>query len=170
MIDRPSKADGAAVWRIARDSGKLDLNSSYAYLMWCQDFADTSVVARVDGDLGGGGDGSVVGFVLGYRKQAAPDTVVVWQVAVDSSQRGQGLAGRMLDGLYRPLTAYADTRYLATTVTPDNEASIALFSSFAARWNAEMSKSELFAAGDFPDEHEQEDLYLIGPLVQQPAG
>lgn len=154
-LEQPSVADGAALWRIARDSGKLDLNSSYAYLLWCRDFSATSIVAR-DGDR-------VVGFVLGYRRQDVPSTVVVWQVAVDSSQRGRGLAGRLLDGLFSRVTA-AEVRYLETTVTPDNAASIALFASFAKRWSAEMSETRLFAASDFPDEHEPEQLYRIGPL------
>lgn len=45
-LDTPRIEDGAAIWRIARDSGSLDLNSSYSYLLWCRDFADTTVVAR----------------------------------------------------------------------------------------------------------------------------
>ncbi|MDV6011936.1 diaminobutyrate acetyltransferase [Haloechinothrix sp. LS1_15] len=155
-IGKPAQSDGAALWRVARDSGKLDLNSSYAYLMWCVDFAGTSVVARRDGE--------VVGFVLGYRKQEAHDTVMVWQVAVDASQRGEGLAGRLLDDLFTRVTAQG-VRYLATTVTPDNEASLAMFRSFAARWNAEMTGRELFAASDFPEPHEPEDEYVIGPLA-----
>ncbi|MGH3519169.1 MAG: diaminobutyrate acetyltransferase [Haloechinothrix sp.] len=161
VIENPVRADGAALWRIARDSRKLDLNSSYAYLLWCQDFADTSVVARVGG--------KAVGFIIGYRKQATPDTAVVWQVAVDSSQRGKGLAGRMLDRMYSQLVSDG-VRHLETTVTPDNAASIALFRSFATRWNAEIQRSDLFASADFPDDHEQEDLYRIGPLLAPPPG
>lgn len=161
VIDNPRKSDGAALWRIARDSQKLDLNSSYAYLLWCQDFSDTSVVARVDGEP--------VGFVIGYRKQNAPDTAVVWQVAVDASQRGRGLAGGLLDSMYSKLVADG-VRYLETTITPDNTASIALFTSFAKRWNAELERRDLFAASDFPDGHEQEDLYRIGPLETPPGG
>lgn len=155
LIESPTKADGAALWRIARDSKKLDLNSSYAYLLWCRDFADTSVVAKVDG--------TAVGFVIGYTKQ---DAGFVWQVAVDASQRGKGLAGALLDELFTRLVARG-VRYLETTITPDNEASIRLFASFAKRWNTTMERSELFSAADFPAEdgtHEQEDLYRIGPL------
>lgn len=159
VIDHPTKADGAALWRIARDSQKLDLNSSYAYLLWCQDFANSSVVARVDG--------AAVGFVMGYRKPDAPDVAIVWQVAVDASQRGKGLAGRMLDAMYAVLLNRG-VRYMETTITPDNDASIALFTSFANRWGAELDRSELFAASDFPDEHEREDLFRIGPLVTPP--
>lgn len=152
VIDSPSKKDGAAIWRIARDSGKLDLNSSYAYLLWCHDFADTSVVARV-------GD-EVVGFVIGYRRPQAPDTLVVWQVAVDAGQRGRGTAGALLDSLVQR----TGTRRVETTITPDNDASIALFRSLAGRWGAEMSVAGEFDAQEFPDDHETEVLYRIGPF------
>ncbi|WP_091803210.1 diaminobutyrate acetyltransferase [Prauserella marina] len=155
VIESPSKADGAALWRIARDSKKLDLNSSYAYVLWCLDFADTSVVARVDG--------KTVGFVIGYRRPAVADAALVWQVAVDDSQRGRGLAGKMLDALFARL-ADEGVRYLDTTITPDNEASIRLFESFAKRWEATLERSPLLAADDFPDTHEREDLFHIGPL------
>lgn len=158
LIESPTKADGAALWRIARDSKKLDLNSSYAYLLWCRDFADTSVVAKVDG--------AAVGFVIGYAKQ---DTGFVWQVAVDASQRGKGLAGALLDELFTRLVARG-VRYLETTITPDNEASIRLFASFAKRWNATVERTDLFSAADFPSEdgkREQEDLYRIGLLSRR---
>ncbi|WP_197318854.1 diaminobutyrate acetyltransferase [Saccharomonospora sp. NB11] len=155
VIETPTKQDGAALWRIARDSQKLDLNSSYAYLLWCVDFADTSVVARVDGEI--------VGFVIGYRRPTDPESVLVWQVAVDASQRGRGLAGTLLDDLFGRLVD-SGVRYLDTTITPDNEASIRLFSSFAKRWNATLERSRLFESGDFPDGHEPEDLFRIGPL------
>ncbi|WP_158882184.1 diaminobutyrate acetyltransferase [Amycolatopsis anabasis] len=161
VIESPAKGDGAALWQIARDSKKLDLNSPYAYLLWCRDFADTSVVARVDGEA--------VGFVIGYVKPSAPDTLLVWQVAVDTSQRGRGLAGSLLDELFARATARG-IRYLETTITPDNKASIKLFSSFATRWDAELSRYDLFAPSDFPDDgeqHQPEDLYRIGALHPQ---
>lgn len=161
LIESPTKADGSALWRIARDSQKLDLNSPYAYLLWCHDFGDTSVVARVGG--------KAVGFVIGYRKPAAPDAALVWQVAVDASQRGRGLAGSLLDELFTKLVGLG-VRYLETTVSPSNEASIKTFSSFAKRWDTDMDRLDLFAPSDFPDDgaqHEQEDLYRIGPLAPE---
>ncbi len=57
--------DGAAIWRIARDSKVLDLNSSYSYLLWCRDFAATSAVAR-------GENGEPIAFVTGYLRPTAP--------------------------------------------------------------------------------------------------
>lgn len=155
LFGSPTIDDGAELWRIACDTGKLDPNSSYAYLLWCRDFAGTSVVARKEH--------GVVGFVIGYRRPEASDVLVVWQVAVDASQRDKGLAGTLLDELLGRVTAQG-VRYLETTVTPDNAPSIALFTSFATRWSAELRDSELFAAGAFPDEHEPERLYRIGPL------
>lgn len=155
VLEQPTRRDGAALWRIARDSGKLDLNSSYFYLMWCRDFAATSIVARVAGE--------VAGFVLGYRRADATDAVVVWQVAVPDAYRGAGLGARLLDALFDRLTD-GETRYLEASVTPDNAASIALFSSFARRWSSELSVTDLFTAEDFPEPHEPEQLYRIGPL------
>jgi L-2,4-diaminobutyric acid acetyltransferase len=157
VIDRPSAQDGAAIWRIARDSGKLDLNSSYAYLLWCHDFADTSAVARVGDD--------VVGFVIGYRRPASPDIVVVWQIAVAAGQRGKGTAAALLDALVRRTGA----THVETTVTPDNDASNALFRSAADRWGAQMRVAGEFAAREFPDEHETEVLYRIGPIARAQA-
>ncbi|GAA4537539.1 diaminobutyrate acetyltransferase [Amycolatopsis samaneae] len=158
LIEYPTKADGAALWRIARDSAKLDLNSPYAYMLWCRDFADSSVVVS-DG-------GEPVGFVIAYRRPGDQETALVWQVAVDASQRGKGLAGALLDELFRRLVPRG-VRYLETTITPDNEASIRLFTSFAKRWNAACESDRLFEAADFPadgETHEPEDLYRIGPL------
>lgn len=158
LIECPTKADGAALWRIARDSKKLDLNSPYAYLLWCRDFSDTSVVARMDGQA--------VGFVIAYRRPEAPDTALVWQVAVDASERGRGLGRALLDELFTRLVGRG-VRYLESTITPDNKASVKLFTSFAQRWSAELESSTLFARSDFPDDndlHEQEDLFRIGPL------
>jgi diaminobutyrate acetyltransferase len=154
-LESPQVSDGAALWRVARDSGSLDLNSSYAYLLWCKDFADTSVVVRERGD--------VVGFVTGYVPPATRDTLMVWQVAVAGSHRGAGLAAKMLDHLLDRLRP-AGVRYLETTVTEDNTASNRLFRSLAERRLADVDRAELFAAADFPDHHEAEFRYRIGPF------
>ncbi|WP_052021098.1 diaminobutyrate acetyltransferase [Actinokineospora spheciospongiae] len=155
VIEQPSTKDGCELWRIARDSRVLDLNSSYAYLLWCRDFAGTSLVARVDG--------RVVGFVIGFTRPTEPGTVVVWQIAVDADQRGQGLAAALLDELAAAL-APRGVRTVETTISPDNAASIALFTAFARRHRTDIDRAELFGADHFPDEHEAEDLYRIGPL------
>lgn len=152
----PTVADGGRMWEIARDSKKLDLNSSYAYLLWARDFHRTSAVARLDG--------RVAGFVIGYLRPVEPATLLIWQVAVDASARGRGVAGALLDHLVARLRPAVT--HLETTVTPDNDASMALFESFAKRWSASVRVDEVFARADFPEEHEPENLYRIGPLSE----
>ncbi|MGX4692954.1 diaminobutyrate acetyltransferase [Streptomyces sp. JNUCC 63] len=157
-IERPAVADGAALWRLAKDSGTLDVNSSYSYLLWCRDFAATSAVAR-------GADGEPVGFVTGYVRPDRPRTLLVWQVAVDAGHRGRGLAARLLDGLTTRVAAERGLTTVETTITPGNTASERLFTSYAARHGAAVEREVLFDTGQFPDgPHDPEVLYRIGPL------
>ncbi|MFF4491903.1 diaminobutyrate acetyltransferase [Streptomyces sp. NPDC001544] len=159
LIDRPAVADGAALWRIAKDSETLDLNSSYSYLLWCRDFAGTSAVAR-------GADGSPIGFLTGYVRPEQPHTLLVWQVAVDAAHRGRGIAAALLESLAARLGAERGISWVETTITPDNAASERLFTSFAERHGATVSREVLFDSGLFPDgPHESEVLYRIGPLT-----
>ncbi|MBV2355134.1 diaminobutyrate acetyltransferase [Streptomyces sp. J2-1] len=158
LIDQPTVADGAALWRLAKDSKTLDLNSSYSYLLWCRDFAGTSAVAR-------DADGGPVGFVTGYVRPDRPGTLLVWQVAVDSAYRGHGIAARLLDALTARLAAERGVTRVETTITPGNTASERLFTSFAERHDAALTRETLFDTGLFPDgTHDPEVLYLIGPL------
>lgn len=161
-LESPRVEDGAAIWRIARDSGTLDLNSSYSYLLWCRDFAATSVVARDP-------RGEPVGFITGYIRPQRPRTLVVWQVAVDQRWRGRGLAAALLDGLTARVAEHSDIHGIETTITPDNTASNRLFTSFAERQGAAVEREVLFDGGLFPDGgHEPEVLYRIGPLASRP--
>ncbi|GAA2408551.1 diaminobutyrate acetyltransferase [Actinomadura vinacea] len=154
-LEEPALADGPELWRLARDSRVLDVNSPYSYVLWCRDFARTSVVAR---------DGSVpCGFITGYARPERPDTLFVWQVAVDPGYRGQGLARRMLDGLGDRAAALG-CRYVEATVTPDNTASTRMFESFARGRGCALARSPLFGPEHFPEGHEPEVLFRIGPL------
>lgn len=154
VIRQPTIEDGSAMWRVARDSQRLDLNTPYAYILWARDFAATSLVAEVDGKVGG--------FVSGYLRPDSPETVMVWQIAVDEACRGRGLAGRLLD----ELAARTGAKALETTVTADNPESIGLFSSFATRQGAQHSITDLFTVEHFPSdgEYKPELLHRIEPL------
>ncbi|MEU9983989.1 diaminobutyrate acetyltransferase [Streptomyces sp. NPDC050856] len=157
-IDTPRVEDGAAIWRIARDSEVLDLNSSYSYLLWCRDFAATSLVAR-------GADGEPIAFVTGYVRPQRPETLVVWQVAVDRAHRGRGLAGVLLDALTARVRGQG-VHTVETTVTPDNTASDRLFTSYAERRGAALEREVLFDGDLFPEgTHQPEVLYRIGPIA-----
>ncbi|MFE5295484.1 diaminobutyrate acetyltransferase [Streptomyces sp. NPDC056632] len=155
--------DGADLWRIARESGDLDVNSPYSYLLWCRDFAATSAVARDDA-------GRAVGFVTGYLRPEAPGTLFVWQVAVDGSHRGTGVAGALLDALAARVAAEHGPVRLEATVTPGNVPSDRLFRSYARRHGATVTREVLFPTTSFPDAsdagvHEPEVLYRIGPAA-----
>ena len=153
-IEQPTVDDGVDCWRIARESKVLDLNSKYAYLLWCRDFAATSVVAR--------GDQRVLGFITGYRRPEEPSTLLVWQVAVDPSARGLGVAGRMLDSLFDRVDG---VDHLETTITPDNKASEALFRGFAKRRGAPVRTDLLFGSDLLGSDHAPEHKYRIGPIL-----
>ncbi|GHC69569.1 L-2,4-diaminobutyric acid acetyltransferase [Nocardiopsis terrae] len=162
-LTHPSPEDGPHMWRLAGETG-MDINSPYAYTLWCRDFAATSVVARDT-------DGRVAAYVTGYVRPDSPDTYFLWQVAVDSAYRGQRLARRMLDFIGDTF-AEQGLQYLEATVTPDNEASRALFASFARSRGTEAVWSPLFGEEHFPkageEPHEPEDLVRIGPFGPQP--
>ncbi|MEV0620899.1 diaminobutyrate acetyltransferase [Nonomuraea sp. NPDC050404] len=152
-LEPPRLEDGQELWRIARDSKSLDLNSPYSYLLWCRDFATTSVVARADG--------GVRGFVTGFVRPRDPQTLFVWQVAVDEQWRGRALAGRMLGYL-----AGTGCRFIEATITPDNLASDRLFTAFARDRGAHLERRPLLGEELFPTGHQAEVLYRIGPLDQ----
>lgn len=156
VIDcRPPKlSDGAAMWRLTRDTGVLDLNSSYQYLLWCRDFSSTSVVAVSQ-------DEQLLGFITGFMRPDDPETLMIWQVGVDEAARGHGLASRMLDYLVDTTSA----QNLETTVTDDNAASNRLFASLADRHDAVHDITPLFTPEMYPDGHDTEYLHRIGPLV-----
>jgi L-2,4-diaminobutyric acid acetyltransferase len=155
VIGPPEVDDGVACHRLAAATGVLDVNSRYAYLLWCRDFAATSVVARCAGRF--------AGFVTGFRRPDEPRTLVVWQVAVDDAARGRGLAAAMLDAL---LDQVPEADHLETTITPDNAGSVALFTGFARRHGARLHRSELFGSDLLGDGHLPELLFRIGPITQ----
>jgi L-2,4-diaminobutyric acid acetyltransferase len=125
----PSVDDGADVWELIRRSGPLDENSRYCNLVQCDHFADTCVIAELDG--------KIVGWISALIPSDAPDTLFVWQVAVGEAARGQGVAKRMLTHLLER-DVCAGIQRLRTTITADNEASWALFNSFADKMDAEL--------------------------------
>jgi len=154
-LRRPNLRDGAVLWRMAKDSGTLDLNSPYAYLVWCDQFAETSIVAEVDG--------WPAGFVVGFRPPGREHVLFVWQIAVADEYRGLGLASRMLDELVERIAVNA----VEATVTPSNTASENLFRALARRSGCSCREEPYIEAEHFPDQgHESEVLLRIGPILR----
>ena len=152
---RPQPEDGAAMWRLVKEMGGLELNSAYFYVLYAKDFADTSIVAETE-------DGRLAGFVAGHRPPGRSDAVFVWQVGVAPWMRRQGLARRMLDALL--VSQADDIGWLEATVSPDNAASMQLFRSIARDRKVECVETEYLGRELFPDAHEAENLFRIGPL------
>ena len=146
---------------LAEATGNLDVNSTYAYLLWATDFADTSIVAVSDGEL--------CGFITGYQPPTRPEVLFVWQVAVAPQAQGRGLAGAMLDHLVSRVRA--DRRghpvTVEATVTPSNKPSRGLFSGFAKRHGVPLTEHPHFTAEllDADGEHEDEPIFRIGPIT-----
>jgi L-2,4-diaminobutyric acid acetyltransferase len=153
----PELPDGKPVHELIQRCPPLDLNSSYNYFLLCSHFRGTCVVAEQDG--------GICGFLSAYLLPTQPDTLFIWQMAVDSSARGTGLAGRMLDEvLARP--ACRQLRYIETTIAPDNAASRRVFERLAERLQADTTEETFLEARHFGGEaHDDERLIRLGPVI-----
>jgi L-2,4-diaminobutyric acid acetyltransferase len=142
--------------RLVAECPPLDTNSAYCNLLQCSHFAATSIIAKQDD--------ACMGFVSGHLIPDRPDTLFVWQVAVAPAARGQKLASRMLQALLQS-EACREVRYLETTITPDNEASLALFGKLAQLLGVGTEESVAFDQDQhFHGEHATEHLFRIGPF------
>lgn len=156
-LREPRAEDGMDLFELIERCAPLDLNSSYCNLLQCSHFSATGVAATQENQL--------VGFVSGYLKPNQQNVWFVWQVAVGAEARGCGLAKRMLlSVLSRP--ALRQVQFIETTITPDNEASWALFTSLAKQLQAPIEKSVLFDEQQhFKGRHKTEYLVRIGPFT-----
>ncbi|MAY15338.1 MAG: diaminobutyrate acetyltransferase [Oceanospirillaceae bacterium] len=153
---KPAATDGHAVFSLVERCKPLDVNSMYCNLLQCSHFADTAIVAEQNGEM--------VGFISGYRLPHQPDTLFVWQVAVDSKARGQGLASRMLHALLKRHQHVV--HHLHTSITPGNDASWNTFRRLAHSLGAPLQTSELFDREQhFGGAHDSETLVHIGPFM-----
>lgn len=153
----PTPDDGSGIFNLVKASKVLDVNSSYSYLMWGKFFSETSIVAVQDDDI--------VGFISGFLQPSSPDTLFIWQVVVDQSQRGKGMATALLMNLISRLDDQQEIRYVEATVTPTNRPSNSLFKGLAKKLGTSYELYECFSEDQFPDpSHEAEMAYKIGPI------
>lgn len=156
----PASSDAYAIHELVADCPPLDLNSIYSYLLLCEHFTTTCVLATVDGEP--------QGFVSAYIPPAKPDVLFVWQVAVHARNRGQGLGRLMLASLLAR-TDLKGIRYIETTVSPDNLASRRMFEGVAQSLCAAMQEVPLFGSDLFGAQaHQDEPLLRIGPFATRP--
>lgn len=155
-LREPRLEDGKAVHELIGRCPPLDLNSSYNYFLLCSHFSETCAVAERNGEI--------VAFMSAYRIPKAPESLFVWQVAVDASLRGLGMAGQLLEAiLARP--AATGVRYIETTVSPSNVASKRVFERFAQKRDLGWQEETFLTEAHFGSEaHESEMLFRLGPL------
>ena len=158
---KPVSTDGQPLNELVSRCPPLDTNSTYCNLLQCTHFADTSIAAT-------NSEEQLVGFISGYIPPSRPDALFVWQVAVDASCRGQGLALSMLMALIERCRSEKSISYIETTITPGNTASEALFSRAYQQLNAPIEKTVLFSRkAHFADQHDDEVLWRGGPFQNQ---
>lgn len=151
----PTAEDGPALSGLINLCPPLDPNSRYCNLLQCSHFADTAVVAELNGET--------VGAVTGYRIPNRDNVLFVWQVAVAEAARGRKLAKRMVLDILRRQGPSVDS--LETTITADNKASWALFRGIAHFFDAPLREQVLFdKEKHFAAQHESELLCTIGPF------
>ncbi|MCA9060940.1 MAG: diaminobutyrate acetyltransferase [Planctomycetaceae bacterium] len=157
--------DAASVWRLVRDSGMLDLNSVYLYLLLCRDFSATCLVAERGGRL--------VGFVTAYHPPARPQVLFVWQIGIEPGSRRQGLGHQLLMELICQSRRQKAIEYIEATVTASNTASRRLFANLADRLAVPLLELPGFTAAHFRSageddqagcSHEAEPVLRLGPL------
>jgi L-2,4-diaminobutyric acid acetyltransferase len=151
-LRKPLATDGADIWALVKSCKPLDENSMYCNLVQAEHFRDTCVVAELDGEI--------VGWISGHMIPAS-DELFVWQVAVSPKARGLGLGTLMLLELIER-DACDGATHLKTTITEDNDASWALFRSFARTISGELADEPHFHRDvHFDGHHDTEHMVTI---------
>lgn len=154
----PIAEDGVAVWQLVQATGVLEVNTAYFYLIFCDEFQDSCLVAEYRGQ--------VIGVVLGFRRPKSVDTLFCWQIGVLPEWRGMGLAKQML----RAWIGFASNQTVTSvhaTVAEDNAASDRLFRAFARDLGANCDVQTGMTRQLLPPDHSPEPLYQIAPIRPQ---
>jgi len=165
---QPVAADGPAMHALVERCKPLDVNSRYCYLILCEHYSSSCIVAEMDGE--------VVAMMTAYVLPERRDTLFVWQIAVDARLRGRGVARKLFAHLLKRRNLMNITT-IEATVNPSNDASRALFHSLAKACGCGVEETPLFEARLFDSagfdhagadhaegEHEQENLIRVGPI------
>ncbi|SMX42953.1 diaminobutyrate acetyltransferase [Actibacterium lipolyticum] len=151
-LRKPDATDGAAIWALVKSCKPLDENSMYCNLIQADHFRDTCVVAEIDDE--------VVGWISGHMIPVKQE-LFVWQVAVSPKARGLGLGRKMLFALIER-DGCNDATHLKTTITKGNDASWALFGSFARAIGGALTDAPHFERDThFEGHHDTEHLVTI---------
>lgn len=151
----PTLQDGMAIYQLVANCPPLDLNSSYLYFLQSSHFADSCMLAELNGEI--------VGFVSAYRRPDDLQNLFIWQVAVSPTARGKGLAKRLItELLYKQMQSNIALTAVSCTIAPSNAASQALFKSIAKQYRLDLGVRDFILAEHFAgQEHEAEQEYTL---------
>lgn len=153
----PVVGDAQKIWELVKNNKPLDENSKYLYVLLCHQFSKTCCVAEHNSEI--------IGFLSGFISPKDPNTLFVWQAAVDKRFRNEGVAKKMV------LQTLSGTdplvKFVEATVTPSNHASLKFLQNFADQAGAKLATSPLFSTDVLEDEHEPENLIRIGPIQKK---
>ena len=156
LTRHPRPEDGQEIWRLVKETGVLDLNSAYCYLLLCKQFSNTCMVAEISGEL--------AGFVTAYKIPDNETTLFIWQTGIAKHLRGKGIAKKLILELLA-MDSCINVEQIQATVSPSNTASMALFRALARNLNTKFTEEEYFDSTLFPgQQHEKENLVTVGPF------
>jgi L-2,4-diaminobutyric acid acetyltransferase len=152
----PTANDSSAVHKLLQRCMGMDANSRQCYLILCEHFASTCVVAE-QGD-------NIVAFISAYVLPERHDTLFIWQIVVDKGLRGRGIAKKLLRHLLsRP--NLKRMRYVEAMLNPSNKAAQPLFRALAKECKCSIDEMMTFPADLFGEENrDQGNLIRVGPI------
>ena len=137
MIRGATREDLAAVAAIERACFPSDALPLISLVQYFELFADTFIVAD-------DGDGAIAGFAIAGASAANAETAWVLDIVVAPEARKRGLASQLLASLIAALKGRVKS--VRATVSPDNAASLALFS--RAGFEVERQVADYFGPGE----------------------
>ncbi|WP_028581075.1 diaminobutyrate acetyltransferase [Desulfogranum japonicum] len=159
LYRRPTSQDGPRIHAIAEETGVLSVNSTYAYTLMSRHFPETCIVGEKESEI--------VAYVIGYTPPSSPETLFVWQIGVARQYQGKGVGKEMLLALVNQ----CKPRFLESTITRENTASIKVFSSLgpALHTKYHFSAEPFFHKEELGQGEEAEYLMRIGPFTDEPV-
>jgi len=156
LFRTPVPDDGSEIHALLTRCQGLDINSPQSYLLLCEHFSSTCMVAEQDN--------RVVAFISSYALPERHDTLFIWQLAVDEHLRGQGVAKR----LFRQLLSMRNLkriRYVEAMLDPGNKVAQTLFASLARKCHCDLDRLTVFPASMFNDAgHGEQHMVRVGPI------
>lgn len=144
------KKDIKNLVKLILDTGNLDCNSSYLYLLLAHYFSKNCLIAKV-------GD-EIVGFVTSLNIKE--DALFIWQIGVAKNFQKRGIAIKLLEDLLKNQTNKVS--YIEFTISPSNKSSMALFEKYAQKIGSQIKNIGEFSQNLFFEKnHEEEIIYQI---------